>query len=248
MSTTAGRAAVPKYQRVREALRADVVHAAAGTLIASEHELCALHGVSRITVRRAIDDLIRDGLLTRLHGRGTVVAGAAPVSAAERLDLRGFHRQKTDEGHRVTSKVIAQGFVLASPEIARALALDPGSQLVRIDRVRSLDGTIDHLARTWMDGDRFADLVDQDFSDQSLYGYLEVCHGLTMSRSDITVGLRRPSGDEAAHLGIGSEDLRLATRTTTFDPSGAPRVHGITLYAGEAAQAQFTAVAPHNPR
>lgn len=239
---------VPKYQRVREALRADISRAATGTLIPSEHELCAIHGVSRITVRRAIDDLIRDGLLTRLHGRGTVVAEAPGPSAAaaprggEQMDLRGFHRQMTAEGHRVTSRVIAQGLVLAPPGIAAALALEPGAQLVRIDRLRSVDGTVDHLTCAWLDAERFADLVDQDFSDQSLFEYLEVCHGISMRRSDVTVGLRRPTGDEAERLGTGPDALRLCTTSTTYDPGGRPRLHGTTLYASETALARFSVV------
>lgn len=237
---------VPKYQRVREALRADIAQAATGTLIPSEHELCTSHGVSRITVRRAIDDLIRDGLLTRLHGRGTVVADGRPGTAASGgapMDLRGFHRQRTEEGHRVSSRVLAQGLVLAPPEIALALRLDPGDQLVRIDRLRSVDGTIDHLTREWLEAARYADLLDQDFSDQSLYEYLEVCHGLTFTRSDVSVTLRRPTGDEAERLGIATDVLRLCTTSTTYDPSGTPRVHGTTLHASETARTRFSVVA-----
>lgn len=254
MSTTTARhraparREVPKYQRVREILRAELADAAAGTLIDSENELCRRHQVSRITVRRAIDDLIAEGLLQRLHGRGTVVAEQPGTGGGERVDLRGFHRQQSEQGHRVTSRVLAQGLVLASPEIALALGLETGTQLVRLDRLRSVDGTIDHLTREWLEAETYGDLVDQDFTDQSLYEYLEVCHGLAFARSEVAVTLRRPTGDEARWLEIPTDALRLSTTSTTCDPAGTPRVHGTTLYASESPMTRFTAVAAHGTR
>lgn len=234
---------IPKYQRVRDALREEIAGSSSGTLIPSEQELCGRHGVSRITVRRAIDELIQEHLLVRLHGRGTVVAeGAHPHP--EMMDLRGFHQQKTEEGHRVTSRVLAQDIVVASSEVSRALDLTPEAQVVRLDRLRSVDGTVDHFTREWLDAAEFSGLIEQDFTSHSLFAHLAEHHSTVLTRSDVAVFVSRASGDEAALLGIEEGAPRLSTCSTTYDAAGRPRLHGRNLYASESALTRFTVASP----
>jgi GntR family transcriptional regulator len=246
-SGAAAQPRVPKYQRVRDALRGEIANATSGTLIPSEHELCAEHQVSRITVRRAIDELIQEGLLVRLHGRGTIVAdGTHP--RPELMDLRGFHRQMSDEGHRVSSRVLAQGIVVAPAEVSTALDLRAGAPVVRLDRLRSVDGTVDHLTREWLDAGEFADVVAEDFTAHSLFAYLGEHHDLTLTRSDVAVFVSRATGDEASLLHIEEGQERLSTRSTTFDDAGRPRLHGRNLYAAESALMRFTVTSPYPTR
>lgn len=245
-STPSFRGGQSKYARVREALRNQYESAPIGTLLPSEAALCELHQVSRITVRRAIDGLVTEGVLARHQGRGTFVAGTAvhERSQLEVFDLRGFHAQRTDEGRRVTSQVIVQDVFLAPEEVALALGIPLRSRVVRLDRLRSVDGTVDHLTRAWLPAEKYHDVVQQDFTGQSLYAYLTGAHGLNLTRVDVTVSIRRPTGDEARLLDAPLDSSRLVTYSTAFDDRGEPQVRGRTLYADELAIARFTVVAP----
>ncbi|MCP3425370.1 GntR family transcriptional regulator [Rothia sp. AR01] len=240
---------VPKYERVREALRQEFSTAPAGTLVPSEAELCEIHRVSRITVRRAVEDLIGEQVLARHHGRGTFVAGGEPLPGlAESIDLTGFHRQKTAEGHRVSSRVLVLGVVAAPFDIAAALGLPDRARVVRLDRLRSVDGSVDHLTREWFDAARYADLLEQDFSEQSLYAYLSTRHGLVPARNEVAVSVKRAIGDDARLLGLADGSPRLATQTTTYDDRGRPQIHGRNIYAEEAALTRFSVIAQYHRR
>ena len=246
----AGDQRVPKYERVREALREQFSSAPPGTLVPSEAELCQIHRVSRITVRRAVEDLIAERILDRHHGRGTFVAesGQRLPAPPESIALTGFHRQKSSEGHRVTSRVLVLEAFAAPFDIAAALGLPERARVVRLDRLRSVDGSVDHLTREWLDAGRYADLLGQDFTDQSLYTYLSSRHGLVPARNEVTVSLQRAIGDDARLLGLPEGTPRLATRTTTYDAHGRPQIHGRNIYADEAALTRFSVLARnHRP-
>src|SRR5207237_10501943 len=94
----------PLYARLRDALRAQILdgHLGVGDRLPSESELSAAHGVSRITVRQALGDLQKAGLITRLQGKGAFVA---PPHASQTLQrLQGLSEALASAGQTVHSK------------------------------------------------------------------------------------------------------------------------------------------------
>ena len=97
-----------------------------------------MFNVSRTTVREALDALERDGLITRQHGRGTFVAPRPVVATLARL--QGFTEELRAQGLPFDVKVLHCGPVPASQEVAEALGVQAGSEVVEISRVVLLDG------------------------------------------------------------------------------------------------------------
>src|SRR5690242_21732563 len=96
---------LPRYYQLREILR-EKIHAGQwppGMLIPSERELCLQYGLSRMTARQAISDLVREGLLYRLQGKGTFV-GQARITQ-QLMVLTGFSQDMAGRGRRASAQV-----------------------------------------------------------------------------------------------------------------------------------------------
>jgi GntR family transcriptional regulator len=132
---------LPLYFQLEQALRSMIASGSwpPGTLICSERTLMQAVGVSRATVRQAIGNLIREGLLERVHGRGTFVA--RPKLEQEMRSVYSFAEQMGARGLELEDRLLQRHRVPASDELAVLLAVAPGAPLIHIKRVRSLGGT-----------------------------------------------------------------------------------------------------------
>jgi GntR family transcriptional regulator len=109
-----------------------------GDAIPSERTLVVRLGVSRVTVRQAIADLVDTGALERVHGKGTYVTGPQVDS---RLHLTSFSREMRDRGLLPATVVLDAAEEAADDEVAYALRIRPGRPVVRVERLRTADGT-----------------------------------------------------------------------------------------------------------
>ncbi|MFB9886971.1 GntR family transcriptional regulator [Balneatrix alpica] len=121
-------------QRLREAVESGLLQP--GTALPAERELATGLGVSRVTVRRAIDDLVEEGLLTQRQGAGTFVS--------ERVEqplnyLKSFTEIMRERGRSPASRWIDRSLSLANEEELRMLRLPVGSEVVRLYRLRLAD-------------------------------------------------------------------------------------------------------------
>ena len=128
--------AVPLYHQLERTLRAQIESGVwkPGEMIISERELMQAAGVSRATVRQAISNLIREGLLERFHGRGTFVAHRKLEQ--EMRSVYSFAEQMARQGVQLEDRLLQRHQVPATPDLAELLALSPGSPLIHIRRVR----------------------------------------------------------------------------------------------------------------
>lgn len=132
------------YLRLQRALRAAVndERLAPGCALPSERALCEAYDLSRVTVRKAFDGLVHEGVLVRRRGSGTYVADTAP--RPERVEknfavLSSFSEDMTARGRIPGSRWLARTSGVVSPEEALALGLSPGSPVYRFRRVRLAD-------------------------------------------------------------------------------------------------------------
>ncbi len=128
----------PPYAQVARGMRERIVDGEyrAGDRLPSEAELCALYGVSRMTVRRAVTLLAQEGVVFTENGRGTFVR--APGIGTATFDLASLRRLVGDAA--TTVKIIEARIVPPSPRVCRKLALDAESPVVAIKRVLSSAG------------------------------------------------------------------------------------------------------------
>ncbi len=128
--------AVPLYYQLEQTLLSQIHSGfwSPGDMIPSERELMAAAGVSRATVRQAISNLIQQGLLERIHGRGTFVAHRKIEQ--EMRSVYSFAEQMSRQGVQLEDRLLQRHKVPASPDLANLLAVVPGSPLIHIRRVR----------------------------------------------------------------------------------------------------------------
>lgn len=128
-----------RYRRLAEMLVRQIEsdELAPGTALPAERALAEMHGVSRVTARRAIEELRQRGLVEQRRGAGTFVARrfSQPLSV-----LTSFSEDLAARGMTGNSRVISSSVGRASPEEVIALGLGPSSPVTRIKRLRSADG------------------------------------------------------------------------------------------------------------
>lgn len=132
---------LPLYHKIYMVLRERLEEGAfpAETPMPSEHELAAEFGVSRITIRRALDELTRSGLIARHRGRGTFPI-AQHVSRPLRTDISGLMESLELMGRNTSVQLLEFGYVHAPAAIADGLEIAPGEEVQKAVRVRRHDG------------------------------------------------------------------------------------------------------------
>ena len=228
----------PKYIAVRDILLRRLRESEPGDRLPTEPELCAEFGVSRITVRRAVEELIDEGLLVRQQGRGTFVieppnANVFTESFADRVT--GFYRQQLEAGHTVTSRVLAN-HIVTDPDAAAALGVPASTALIELSRIRYVNGALQQCSTTWLPALTYQVVLGHDFSVGSLYEFLKHETGTVLTRNDLVVRLASADAQVAAALRLIEGEPILAMTTTVFDANGHPVAHGITSFTPSTSQ------------
>ncbi|MCB9454379.1 MAG: GntR family transcriptional regulator [Anaerolineaceae bacterium] len=163
---------VPYHTQVYQALEQIITTALQpGQQLPGEPKLCDLFGVSRTVIRHALDQLLRDGLIVRVMGKGTFVA-EPKINEGLIGRLTGFYEDMVAQGYTPVSKVLQQELVQANAKVARNLNLPVGTDVIAIRRLRFVNGVPLQLVTTYMPYELCAALLRADFTQQSLYAYL----------------------------------------------------------------------------
>lgn len=179
-----------------------------GMMLPSERDLCETFGISRMTVRQAISNLVSQGLLTRTQGKGTFVA--RPRLRQTLSKLTSFTEDMRDRGLLVTTRLLELEQRAASPDIASALAIPEGAPVLYLQRLRSANGHPMAIETSTLRGDISAPLLHEDLEHQSLYRLLEERCGARLVRAS-----------QELESGIADE----AEARLLAVPTGAPVLH-----------------------
>jgi GntR family transcriptional regulator len=232
----------PKYLSVREHLRRRVSALPEHTLLPPEPVLCAEYGVSRITLRRAVDGLVADGHLVREQGRGTYVT--RPAIRHEYREsfvhrIAGWSSVMSEQGAQVSIAVLSQRVVPAPAAVSAELLLDGPEDVVELERLRSVDGAPNHVAHSYLPLSRYPKAAERDFSEGSLYEYLRQEYDADLAHARIVVDVGTAAPDEAELLRIVAGSPLLVVRTTVRDSGGQPLVHSFSRLRPDVSQVEF---------
>lgn len=218
----------PLYLQLADAIRTRIVEGRirTGDALPSERELSQATEISRVTVRKAIDALFREGLLSRRHGSGTYIAPRIEQPAAL---LAGFSADMASRGKTPGSHLIEHRVGAPSPDEALALALGVGAKVRRLARVRTADGEPLAIERAAVP---VALLPDYAPEQTSLYAALEAkghrpVRGLQRLQASLA------TASEAALLAIPSGAAILRIERRSFLANGTPVEFTRSAYRGD---------------
>jgi GntR family transcriptional regulator len=181
----------PLHSRLESTLRGLIQQGqiATGTILPGELELAAQLGVSRHTVRHALGVLTNEGLLRRERGRGTTVVSTAPPTVIERSlsSFYAFAWETRARGQTQRSYVLERKVLQADAEFAVTLAVEPGTDIERIVRLRTADEDPLVLETAYLPLEYSSVLDAKVLEQESLYDVLERrCHvRITRARESI---------------------------------------------------------------
>ncbi|NTH43463.1 GntR family transcriptional regulator [Agrobacterium rhizogenes] len=209
---------LPRYQRLRDDLAARINRQEwrPGESIPSEAELSATYGVAVGTVRKAIDQLVADGVVERHQGRGTYVRRARFNSSLFR-----FFRFQSESGERRVpeSRILRRESIAAPSAVASALRLREGDPVISLSRLRLIGGVPLLAEEIWLERSRFEALLTIDTSEfgDLLYPlYEERCEQVVVSAEEtLTVEIAPPL--QARLLGLDPGSPLVVIERAAFD-------------------------------
>ncbi len=216
-----------RYGALASALRARVIAGEwpPGSALPSEQTLASEHGVALGTLRRALELLEHQGLIERLHGRGTFVrAGLAGAS------MMRFFRFGDRSGEVPHSRILSRKTSVLPAAAARALGLAPGEAALKLRRLRSLGGEPCLLEDIWLPLPLFESLAAGEPSGWSdlLYPlYAEHC-GVHVHRAVEDIGFDRLIAADARQLGLSAGHPCAKVIRQAFDLAGRCVEHRVT--------------------
>ncbi len=213
---------IPLYFQVKENLLEKIKYKyfEVGDLIPSESELQETYKVSRITIRRAIQELVQEGHLYTQQGKGTFVS--KPKASQELNLISSWAETMASLGMHPETKVIKFSEEPAPIDIAQLLNIPTGENIYKIERVRYAGGEPICLMTNYLIPSIAPGLIEKGLIGESLYETLEKGYNIILSRAEETVEARAAKTTEASQLQVKRGSPLLYATRLTYDVSDRP--------------------------
>lgn len=208
---------IPLYFQVSQKIEKAILSGElpAGSRLENEVALSERLGLSRPTVRRAIQDIVDKGLLVRRRGIGTQVVHG---QVTRNVELTSLFDDLARSNKKPTTQVLAVEAVPADAKIAEVLSVDEGTPTLYIHRLRLADDVPMAVMENWLPED-FLDIDRDDLLQHGLYQVLR-SRGVTIRVARQRIGARKSTNEEASLLEIDKNSPLLTMNRTAFDGSG----------------------------
>jgi GntR family transcriptional regulator len=213
------------YLRIMEDLRAQITQGRwkVGEAIPPEPELERLYGASRGTVRRAVDELTRQGYLVKEPGKGTFVRSTSPILQKSLGELASFTRQLTAQSLTPTTRLLSAGRIRAAEaegRVREAFGTTGEAEVIHIRRLRLGDGLPLAIQSVYLLPASCPGILEEDLS--RLFHLYEIRYGVRISVADEMIRVGRAAEDEAALLEIALGDPVVIRDRVSLAQDGEP--------------------------
>ena len=230
-----GDSILPKYYQLKHILYELIKSLQPGAPVPSEAELCQAYRVSRTTVRKALSDLVQEGLVYSIQGKGTFKSDKKKVSSWVTM-TGGLYADMTERGFKVTMKVLDMALIPVEENIARELRMITGDLVYKMMRLRFVDDRPFDIVTNFMPAARYPELDREDFNHNSLYHILKSKYGVRIAGGVRLIEAGTCTLEEAHYLQIEPKSPLLVMRSTTFDEQDMAVEHGIVRQRSDISQ------------
>lgn len=231
--------ALPLYYQIKQNLQelVDSGKFSPGDLLPAEGEMGDYYGVSRLTVRQAVGELVREGVLVRERGRGTFVA--RPKTTHAMVRTAGFSERIRDQGQVPSSRVLSYEIIPAPARIAEWLRQPEGAPIYKLVRLRSVDGEAQLIETTHLPQSSFPGMETVDFSKASLYSVLAERYDCLVTAADEVFEPVLVTKYEADLLGVKEKSVALLLEIVAYDQFENPVEYNKSIIRGDKARLLF---------
>ena len=222
----------PTARAARDRLQAEVEAMRPGERLGTERELAERLGVARSTVRAALADLERNGLVRRARGRAGGIFAAERKVERDLTSLAGLPSYLRRQGFESDARVLSTATLEADAETAAALGV---GLVLEVVRVRLADGEPISLERASFPAERFPGLLDRSLSG-SLYELLQSEYELVPGEAEERIEVVAAGATEARLLGVPRGVPLLTVARTTWDADGRPFERSHDLFRADRAR------------
>jgi GntR family transcriptional regulator len=188
-----------------------------GSAIPSERQLSVDLGVSRLTVRAALDELVREGYLDRRRGSGTFVR---EPKIAQELTMTSFSEEMRRRGMRPASKTLSLTTTLAGAYLGRCLHVSPSERIVVAKRLRLADDETMAIETLHVAESRVPGLTPKDLDQGSFYELLSERYGIEIVGGLQTIEPTVTNEEESEALGVPLHSPAFLFERTTRSQTG----------------------------
>lgn len=226
----------PLYAQIKELLRARILDGSyqPHQQMPSESEMMATFNVSRITVRQALGDLQNEGLIFRIHGKGTFVS--KPKAFQDLGRLQGFGEAMRQMGYETYARVLSVKTVTPCAQVAERLQCAKRERVTELRRVRFLNREPISLDVSYLPLAIGQRLAREDLATRDVFVILENDYGLALGHAELQIGSTLADETLAAQLKVEEGSPVLFIERTTHTADGVPIDHEHLHYRGDAFQ------------
>jgi GntR family transcriptional regulator len=223
----------PLYAQLKERiidLIAERVYAP-GDQLPSQRELIDEFGASHMTVRRAINELIQEGVIHAIPGKGIFVS--QPKQQAEPIPLRGFTEEMGRRGMKASSRILTAEIVSASTMLARVFETEVGIPLIYLRRLRLANREPIAIQAAYLRLEFCPGLLDHDLEEGSLYDILHNAYGMAFGRANYSFEAVLADEEQVALLNAVMPLALLVGEQLTFLENDVPIEFCRSVYRGD---------------
>ena len=215
-STVTALSAVPLYSQIREIIRRGVLDGsyAPHSQMPSESQMMAAYGVSRITIRQALGDLQKEGLIFKVAGKGSFVA--KPKAFQNLSRLQGFGEAMGPSGYETFSQVLSSRELPATEVVARRLQVPVASPVFEIQRLRYLNREPISVDVSYFPRELGQRLAQEDLPARDIFVILENDYGLHLTHADVQIEAISANDTLARQLRIAEATPLLRIERLTY--------------------------------